>query len=213
MYKHITKWFFKSTIYMLIGLPITLIGLLAVWIGIKIGVHTEGDEASYTQYPNLGNWKLTRLPKWLLLWDNKYDGLLGDKRGWWANYCLENYGKSNKEPYCMWQWAAIRNPANYWSRVVAGVDVSQCTFTLLAGQTVVDEDNPGWHFIVATRKDGAQFHLLQFVFPWFFDKTHAVYGRFGWKIKMDHQGTQPDEREQDRIKGSVYRVSPWKAIS
>ena len=115
---------------MLIGLPITLIGLLVVWLGIKLGTRIEGNLIPYTQYPQLGEWQLTRLPKWLLLWDNKYDGLLGDKRGWWANYCLETYGKSNHAPYCMWQWAAIRNPANYWSRVVAGVDVSQCTFTL-----------------------------------------------------------------------------------
>ena len=36
--------------------------------------------------------------------------------------------------------------------------------------------------------------------------------RFGWKIKLSHNGTLPSDRAQDRIKGSVFRVTPWKAI-
>lgn len=213
MIRHVAKAFFKSTAYFLVDLPVTLLGLLVVWLALPYRWCPPAFAQTYSQHPEHGSWRLERLPCWALLWDNCYDGMLGDKRGWWANYCLTEYKKPNTDRYCMWKWAAIRNPANYWSRVVCGVDVSRCTMTLLAGQEIVDEDHPGWHFMVATRDDGKEFHSLEFVLPWFFDKTHAVYGRFGWKVKMSHTGTAPDAREQDRIKGHVYRVSPWKEIA
>lgn len=212
MIKHIVKAFFKSTAYFIADIPVTLLGLPVVWFALPYRHCPPTFAQTYTQYPEHGSWRLERLPHWALLWDNCYDGMLGDKRGWWANYCLTEYKKPNTDRYCMWQWAAIRNPANYWSRVVCGVDVSRCTMTLLAGQEIVDEEHPGWHFMVATRDDGKEFHSFEFVFPWFFDKSHAIYGRFGWKVKMSHASTAPDAREQDRIKGHVYRASPWKEV-
>ena len=165
-------------------------------------------------YPHLidRGWQLVRLPAWLLWWDNAFDGLLGDRRGWWDNYCRENYGKSSASYYSMWQWAALRNPANYWSRVLTGCDVTQCIVTKLAGADVADEDNPGWQFIVAERGDGACFHLVQFCLPWRFNRQRAVFGRFGWKIKLAHNNLPIDASEKDRIKGSVYRISFWKNI-
>lgn len=214
MIRHILHWFFQSTAVFLIGLPVTLLGLPLVAVGIFFRRSFPQTAQHHTdpRYYHLGDWMLVRLPTWLLWWDNPCDGLRGDKRGWWDNYCRENYSFSlgSRHWYSMWQWAAIRNPANYWSRVVTGCDVR--TVELLAGQQLVDEDNPGWHFLRATDAKGKSFYYLGFVFPWWFDRTHAIYGRFGWKLKLAHDGMKPDAPEQDRIRASVYRVSFWKAI-
>lgn len=209
---HICKWFLKSTGVFLLGIPVTLLGLPLVALGIIF--RREYPETmrpfSDQRFADLGCWQLVRLPAWLKLWDNPYDGLHGDKRGWWANYCRENYSADEGDFYSMWQWAAIRNPANYWSRIVTGCDVR--TVELLAGQPVCDEDNPGWHFLLAADAKGRSFYYLGFCFPWWFDRVHAVFGRFGWKLKLSHNGMKPDAPEQDRIRASVYRVSFWKAI-
>lgn len=212
MIRHIIKWFVQSTAVFLIGLPVTLLGLPLVLIGIQFAEVFMPTWQHFTdpRYASKGAWALCRLPRFLLWWDNPYDGLFGDKRGWWDNYCRENYGHDAQHWYSMWQWAAIRNPANYWSRVVTGCDVR--TVELLAGKPVCDEDNPGWHFLRATDANGRSFYYLGFVFPWWFDKTHAVYGRFGWKLKLEHNRMSPAAPEQDRIRASVYRVSFWKAI-
>lgn len=213
MIRHVLHWFFQSTAVFLIGLPVTLLGLPLVALGILLGVREyDNTNARFTdpRYAQNGYWCLVRLPKFLLWWDNIYDGLAGDKRGWWDNYCREHYGHGCYHWYSMWQWAAIRNPANYWSRIVTGCDVR--TVELLAGQPVCDEDSPGWHFLRATDAKGRSFYYLGFCFPWFFDKAHAIYGRFGWKLKLAHSGMSPDAPEQDRIRASVYRISFWKAI-
>lgn len=213
MIRHYIKWAVKSTAYFIADIPVTLLGLLVVWLALR-NTRDEGQEQPFSQHPEHGSWRLLRLPKLALLWDNKYDGMLGDKRGWWANYCLTQYDRPHTDRYCMWQWAAVRNPANYWSRVICGVDVSRCDFTLLAGTERNDDETPGFTFLVATdRETGKQWHYFGFALPWWFSKTHIIQGRFGWKLKMDHAGTAPDAREQDRIKGHVFRASLWKDIS
>jgi len=30
---------------------------------------------------------IVNLPRWAWLWGNDFDGLLGDKRGWWSSPC------------------------------------------------------------------------------------------------------------------------------
>lgn len=213
MLKHIVKWFFKSTAVFLLGLPVTLLGLLVIPLALPFRTYDQSTAKDFSdpRYADpLDCWCMCRLPRWALLWDNIYDGLLGDKRGWWNWYCSKNYKRSANHWYSMFQWAAIRNPANYWSRIVTGCDVR--AVSLLAGQPVVDEDNPGWHFLLAIDAKGRSYYYLGFNFPWWFDKTHAIFGRFGWKLKLSHDGMPPNAPEQDRIRASVYRVSFWKAI-
>ena len=204
-------WYLKSSLFFLVGIPITLLGLIMVPLAIPFRKEHSDTAKPFTDPAQLpGMWMLVTLPVWAKWWSNEFDGALGDKRGWWNTYCVQNYGKPCTAFYSMWQWLAIRNPANYWSRVVSGCDVSKCIITCLAGQELADEDHPGWSFLVATERDtGKQYHLLQFWIPW--NATHGVWGRFGWKIEMDHNGTLPSATAQDRIKGSVYRISPWKA--
>ena len=53
---------------------------------------------------------------------------------------------------------------------------------------------------------------LGFVFFPYADKTHYILGRFGWKIKLSHNGTSLEADPTDRFKGSVFRVSFWKSV-
>lgn len=211
MSKHVFTLFYRSFSCFIASLVVDLIGLPLVWIGVhfvRTFPETERDFTDPTKAA--GKWKLVRLPTWLLPWDNAYDGLLGDKRGWWNNYCLENYKKPATDPYCMWQWAAVRNSGNYFSRNMIGCDVSKCNIVKIAGNDLCDEDNPGWHLLCATdRETGKQYPYFGWVR--FITKDHYAYIRMGWKIKLSHNGTTSDSRDQDRFKGNVFRFSPWKA--
>ena len=210
----IVSWWFKSTVVFLIGLPITALGLVMVAIGIPFRVEYLETAAQFTdaRFAHLGNWMLTRMPRWARWWDNAYDGLLSDKRGWYADWCIE-HGIGYPSFWSMWIWAAIRNPANYWSRNITGCDVTSSTVDVLYGPAVVDESNPGLHMLICTDAQGRKYPLVEFYYPWPFKPTYGAYGRFGWKIKLAHARTPPGSREQDCVKGSVYRASLWKDLT
>jgi len=209
-WRSVGAWYVKSTLTYLVGIPVTLLGLIVVPLALPYRKEHPETLKPFTDPAQLpGVWVLVTLPFWAKWWSNEFDGAWGDKRGWWNTYCRTNYKKGCAAFYSMFQWLAIRNPANYYSRVVSGCDVSKCIVTCIAGQELADEDTPGWSFLVATEESGKRYHLLQFWIP--LTKTHGILGRFGWKIKMSHNGTAPDAPISERIKASVYRVSPWKS--
>ena len=206
MLKAILTLISKSTAIFLLNIPVTLLGLPIVALALPFR-RTIGDPVPFRDPRFSGFWQLVRLPKWALLWDNPYDGVLGDKRGWWDNYS----GGATKF-FSMWNWTAVRNPANYWSRNVVGVDVSDCVITKLAGQDIVEADKgfPGWQLLVATRSDGK-------IFPRFFaeipvGKSHIFLIDWGWKVKLSHNETKPSDPPENRFKGSVNTISPWKSL-
>ena len=213
MFNHIITWAFKSISVFLIGIPITLLGFPLIAIALPFRKY-DLETIRFSQYPELGYWQRVTLPAWARWWSNEFDGAYGDKRGWWSNYCIENYGKDHTHFYSMWQWLAIRNPANYWSRVVSGCDVSKCVIVKLAGDDVVTETegNFEWQFLCATNENGSRFHRFFFVMPWWFRKDKAIMFDIGWKIKLAHNGMSPDAILKDRIKGSVFSMSPWKGV-
>lgn len=211
MILHILWWLFSSVATFAIGLPITALGLVMVAIGLPFR-RVIGEPRPFLQFS--GEWQMIRLPTWLLPWDNAFDGLMGDKRGWWNNYCLENYGKPATHPYCLWRWAAMRNPANYWSRNITGIDVTNWTISKLAGDDVVTEDvgTREWQFLVAKHKH-SPLRLHRFfcfiALPGRPDK--GIMFDIGWKIRLSHNEVTKDSPETDRIKGSVLTLSPWKS--
>lgn len=213
-YAPVARWWLKSTALFLVGLLVSAAGLFAVAIGIPFRRIEPDTTVSFSdpRFGHLGTWVRERLPVWLLPWDNAYDGLNGDKRGWFANWCLDR-----KIPYpsfwARWIWAAWRNPANYWSRNTTGCNVTGSAVETILGPDLVDEDNPGFHFQILTDANGRRFEVLELCRPWPFAPSHAVYARFGWKIKPEHAGTPIDARPQDQMKGTVYRCSFWKDIS
>lgn len=207
--------FLRSIGYFLVGIPISLIGLPVVALALPFRVEHPETSKPFTQYPALGTWRLVTLPTWVKWFSNEFDGALGDKRGWWANYCLKTYGQPHTTFYCMWRWLAVRNPTNWWSRVVTGIDVSRCAIVKVAGDDYVT-DEPGigfqWQILDAVRDDGRHFPRVYLVAPWWFDPAHAVTVDIGWKIRLAHNGTAKDADISDRLKGSVFNASPWKTL-
>lgn len=189
---------------------VTAIGLPVVWFALPYA-RPVGEPRAFTQFPNLGHWELLRLPRWARWWDNAFDGMLGDKRGWWAKYCLEHYGRPNTDRYCMWRWAAMRNPANYFSRNICGIDVSRCKIdTVFALGTIEAAPWRGLVLLTATSPRG-------FVFPRIYGEFALWHGKglmidFGWKVKASHADVSPDSPPSERIKGIVLTISPWKDL-
>jgi hypothetical protein len=209
----IRRWWLTSTGVYLFNLPLILLGLPIVAIALRFATRDKTAARPYTVYPQYGSWLPVRLPVWARPWDNPTDGLLGDKRGWWANHCQTRFGHPSTAALCMWLWATIRNPANYWSRITTGVDVSRCTIAMLAGSSRrADETENGWHFLEATRDDGRKYHLFQVAIKYPFSATHGFYCRFGWKVELD-EPVGPDVPLQERMRASVYKVSIWKDLA
>jgi hypothetical protein len=167
----------------------------------------RGAPVQYSQYPQYGTWRRLRLPRWALWWDNPYDGLLGDKRGWWANECRK-HGRTEHSFMSKYIWSAVRNPANYASRIIFGCDVSDCRVVKLAGNTDVVKDDgsagTSWHYIVATDPKGREYVRLYGAFNLVGNKYLLV--NIGWKIKMEHNTVSSGDVDQERYKGNTFRA-------
>ena len=213
MIRHTLILLVKSVITFSVTVVVMALGMVTVALALPF--RTEHDGAiPFSQYPGNGEWRLVTLPRWAKWWDNIYDGMWGDKRGWWDNNCRETYGKTCKAFKSMYVWAAIRNSANYFKRNVVGVDVSACDIIKLAGQEVVEADKgfPGWQFLLATRSDGRLFPRFFLEIPWRFAPSRILLIDLGWKVKLSHNGTAKTAAPQDRFKGFVFTVSLWKAL-
>lgn len=161
------------------------------------------------------------LPDWAWLWSNDYDGLLGDKRNWWADNCdsICSLGLfplirkrfpsfpvlKNTSFYAMYYWAAFRNPANnmrfvkLWQAPITG---SNITFK---GQYTV-EDKPGmggWQFVI-TENGGRKWYGFYWVHEWSVSRAFVV--RLGFKVKPSHAGTV------EETKGMTTKINFYKAI-
>lgn len=200
----------RAFLLFLIQIPLIVAGLFIVPFMIPFRKVDPLTLSPYTQHPELGDWVFANFPGW---WGNPCDGLIGDKRGDFAQLCVD-HGIKPGGFVAMWIWAAIRNPVNYWSRCVAGIDVSQCVIGKLWGDDVVTEE-PGWYgaqYLIATRSDGRMFPRLFISFPWLFRRDKAFMLDIGWKIKLSHNGTPSTARINDRMKGNVFTISPWKGL-
>ncbi len=196
--------FLRSFALFLLRVPMILLGLPVVWVALPYATLVS-TMAPFTQYPERGSWGLIRLPTWALWWDNAFDGMLGDKRGWWANECDGQHSSQRNK----WRWAALRNPANYFSRNVCGVDVSNLTIELVKGTAF--ENYRGYELLRGTDSNGRIYP--RFYLEYAFTATHGLMIDFGYKVKLSHNGTPSDAPEKDRLKGIVMVASPWKELS
>lgn len=146
---------------------------------------------------------IVNLPRWAWLWGNDFDGLLGDKRGWWA--ANTPFGWAVDSFIAMYWWAAIRNPANnmrllsLFSAPIAGSDIKHF------GQFTV-EDKPGmggWQFVIV-ENDGKRWFGFYWVHEW--SSTRAFVVRLGFKVKPGHHGALEPR------KGLTFKLNPFKAI-
>ena len=129
---------------------------------------------------------IVNLPRWAWLFGNDYDGLLGDKRGWWADNTP--FGWPVDSFAAMWWWAAFRNPVNnmrfvkLWQAPVKG-----STITYVGDYTVRDHPGEaGWQF-VTTENGGKHWYGFYLVHQW--SETRAFVIRLGFKVQPDDAGT------------------------
>jgi len=164
---------------------------------------------------------IVNLPRWAHLFGNDFDGLLGDKRLWWAENCdasvlfglrplLRRLGvplaQLGADSYlAMYWWAAIRNPVNNMRLLsLYSCPVSECEISY-RGDAVV-EDSPGkggWQFVTAS-KGRRRWYGFYLVHEW--SATRAFVIRFGFKIK-------PEQYPADEpAKGMTTKINPFKSI-
>lgn len=146
---------------------------------------------------------IVNLPRLTWLWGNDFDGLTGDKRGWWkAN---TPFGWAVDSFLAMFWWAAIRNPANnmrFLDAFSAPVIDSKITYR---GRYTV-EDKPGmdgWQFVIV-ENNGKRWYGFYLVHCW--SSKRALVIRLGFKVKPSHQGTSEPR------KGLTFKFNPAKSI-
>ncbi|MDR1709994.1 MAG: hypothetical protein LBS70_09790 [Candidatus Accumulibacter sp.] len=208
----VRTWFRRGVLLYLAEMPVNLLGLIVVALALPFRRETS-EGMPFSQYPEFGAWRMIELPGWAKWWSNPCDGLIGDKRGWFGQWCV-----GHRIPYpsalSMWWWAAVRNPANYFSRVTTAIDITGATLKLLAGTSVyASESDFGWHFIVAERDGKTLAALFQAAIPYpFFDRRYGFYCRFGYKIELDEPQTAENDL-YDRLRSSVWKMSLWKDLT
>lgn len=209
-------WVLKSFLLAVSQLPMKALGLILVPIGLLFKVTYPETRQAFTDPRFTGEWELVRLPLWLKWYDNIYDGFLGDKRGWWDNWCKENYGKDCRSFKAMFQWGAVRNPTNYFGRSVISMDVSRCKVVKLAGNCDLPSEEAGtkeWVHLVAYSDNGQEYH--RFFLSWAFDKwpDHGIQIDVGYKIKLSHNGMSTDSPDKDKLRSPVFTLTPWKKLT
>lgn len=175
------------------NLVLDILGLFVVAIAIPFRV----DGVSLSDGRPIKN-----LPKLVWLFGNDYDGLLGDKRLWWA----ENtpFGLPVETFIPMYTWAALRNPVNNMRLT----DMFSCpldgsTVTFKGQEHVRDHAGEGgWQF-VTTENNGKKWYGFYFVHEW--SETRAFVVRLGFKTEPKDAGTT------DR-QGMTTKINPFKSI-
>lgn len=146
---------------------------------------------------------IVNLPRLAWLWGNDFDGLLGDKRGWWS--ANTPFGWAVDSFLAMYWWAAIRNPANNMRFLdLFSAPIADAAIGYRGRFTV--EDKPGmdgWQ-LVWSERDGKRWYGFYLVHCW--SDTRAFVVRLGFKIKPEHAG-----RLEPR-KGLTFKINPYKAI-
>lgn len=190
---NITKAICQWVFLLACNIVTDLVGLFVVAIAIpfKVDDISKGDGR-----------KIVNLPRWAWLFGNDYDGLLGDKRGWWA----ENtpFGWPVDHFVSMYTWAALRNPVNNMRLTnLFSAPVQGSTITFKGKEHIRDDkDSAGWQF-VTTENSGKKWFGFYLVYLW--SDTRAFVIRLGFKAEPKDAGST--ERQ-----GMTTKVNPWKAI-
>lgn len=146
---------------------------------------------------------IVNLPRWAWIWGNDYDGLLGDKRGWWA--ANTPFGVPVDSFLAMWWWAAVRNPSNNTRRVsLFSCPVSECQVSYVGAPYVRDKiGSEGWQFVICKR-GWRRWYCFYWVHPW--NESNALVIRLGFKVN-------PTDYAGDVDVGEVVKINPYKDIS
>ena len=145
---------------------------------------------------------IVNLPRWAWLFGNDYDGLLGDKRGWWA--ANTPFGWAATSFGAMYAWAALRNPVNNMRQMsLFSCPVAECSITGYGQDEVNDSPGMGgWQFVIAKR-GLRRWYGFYWVHQW--SDTRAFVVRMGYKITKADQG-------RTEIIGMTTKVDLYKSI-
>ena len=191
------KAFISFVFLFVVNVFFVLSGLLFVALGIPFRV--EGFSVSDGR-------PIVNLPKWLYPYGNDFDGLLGDKRFWYANNTP--FGVPVDSFLAMYNWAALRNPCNNLRMLdMFNAKITDSTFSYL-GDYIVEDDpgEGGWQFVKCVDVDGKVRYGLYVVKPYFFNPKYAFVIRWGFKVQPKDAGTV------DMPKGFVTKISFWKEL-
>lgn len=176
-----------------------VLGLFMVAIGIpfaKWGISVSDGRA------------ILNLPRWLHIWGNDFDGLLGDKRGWWAaNTPFHVHAESF---LAKWWWAAIRNPSNNMRRyAMFSAPITGSAISYVGDYEVEDDvEGSGMQFVKCVSTKGKSYYGFYWVKEWHNrgEVKRGLMVRIGFKVNPRHAGTV------DQPKGLTYRLNPWKKL-
>jgi len=147
---------------------------------------------------------IVNLPRWVWLWGNDFDGLLGDKHGTWA--ASTPFGLPADSFIAMYTWAALRNPINNMRGLsLFACPVADCTISGY-GQGYV-RDKPGlggWQFVIAKR-GLRRWYGFYWVHQW--SETRALIVRLGYKIAVSDAG------QVEPPIGMTTKINLYKDIS
>lgn len=184
---------FQFVFLFISNIILVLIGLFVVAIALPFRV--DGVSGSDGR-------RISNLPRCVWIFGNDYDGVLGDKRGWWA--ANTPFKLPVDHFISMYTWAALRNPVNnkrftsMFSATVAGSIISyKGNFKVKdkAGQE-------GWQF-VTTENKGKKWYGFYLVKLWSLERAFVI--RLGYKVEPSHIGTTEP-------KGMTTKINLYKAI-
>ena len=175
------------------NIMLNILGLVVVAIAIPFRV--DGVSLSDGR-------KISNLPKWAWLFGNDYDGLLGDKRMWWA--ANTPFGLPADHFISMYTWAALRNPVNNKRLTpLFSCPVEGSTITYKGDEHVRDHPGEGgWQF-VTTENNGKKWYGFYLVHEW--SATRAFVIRFGFK-------TEPKDAGSTERQGMTTKINFYKSI-
>ena len=195
-------------------IPLTLLGLIVVPIALRFA---DDSKKSATYKTNgVDEWWLRTLPTWAKLWDNPYDGFLGDDAFRWA-YRDIPFGWKNTDYIAQCWWGAVRNPLHYYKSFIISCDIRKCKFELLQGQLFVRDrpDATGYQFQVAKQSNGLRFYRIYWVWQWptwIFKVPRAAIIEIGNEFRSDHWSENYEGREFKYLKGFAFLIHPCKKI-
>lgn len=183
-----------SFLYLFVAnMILDLIGLVVVAIAIPFRV--DGISLSDGR-------KISNLPKCVWLFGNDYDGLLGDKRMWWA--ANTPWGLPADHFISMYTWAALRNPVNNMRLTdMFSCPVEGSTITYKGQAHVRDKvGGEGWQF-VTTENNGKKWFGFYLVHLWSDKRAFVI--RLGYK-------TEPSDAGSTERQGMTTKVNLFKQI-
>lgn len=185
----------------LIQLPLMAIGLFAVPLALMFRIY---DTSVIPEVKN--GWVMIRLPKWAWIWDNDWDGAMGDDN---MRYWDRDYPKifKNSPLLKMWYWLAVRNKINNSSRYWFGCDVSKNKPILIAGDYTVQDKRgkEGWQLVKAGWCIG-----FYWVRKGVTEKNWV--SRMGFKIQPSHATTDWSKDPKDALKNLTFKPLLYKSV-